>query len=228
MGGPDEIPRKILVCLFDGSGGSTPQTRSSKEEPNTDDREFIKGDGEPLSDPSYHPTDEESDWCSGLESPFEETKIDKPIPGGAWINDADGDAVWVPEDIGGGGPGGDPFAGIFGHGGGPGAAHTPKRKKGKKQSKKEKKKAAKHDVSAGPSTGDGDDEASTAGADGAGGGPPGGSSSSSSDGEGSDSGDASEDGGSSEGGDSNEGDDSSDGGSSSEELARDDSFGTFY
>ena len=33
---PDETPRKSLVRLFDGSsGGSTPQTRSSEEEPNT-------------------------------------------------------------------------------------------------------------------------------------------------------------------------------------------------
>ena len=35
---PAETPRKSLVRLFDGSGGSTPQTRSSEEEPDTDDR----------------------------------------------------------------------------------------------------------------------------------------------------------------------------------------------
>ena len=134
---PDETPRKSLAGLFDGSGGSTPQTRSSKEEPNTDDREFIKGDGEPLSDPSYHPTDEESDWCSGLESPFQETKIDKPIPGGAWINDADGDAVWVPEDIGGGGPGGIRLRVSLGTGAGRG---QPTRQKGRKERNRARKK----------------------------------------------------------------------------------------
>ena len=43
---PAETPRKSLVRLFDGSGGSTPQTRSSEEEPDTDDRDFIKDDDE--------------------------------------------------------------------------------------------------------------------------------------------------------------------------------------
>ena len=58
---PDETPRKSLVRLFDGSGGSTPQTRSSNEQPNTDDEEFIKDDGEPESDPPHMPTDD-SEW----------------------------------------------------------------------------------------------------------------------------------------------------------------------
>ena len=152
---PDETPRKSLVRLFDGSGGSTPQTRSSEEEPNTDDRDFIKGDDEPLSDPSYHPSDDEEEWGSSLDGGDQETKREKPMPGGAWIDDADGKAVWVPEDIGGGGPGEDPFAGIFGHGGGPGAAHTPKGKKDKKQSKKKRKKAENGGGPAGSSLGGG-------------------------------------------------------------------------
>ena len=105
---PDETPRKSLVRLFDGSsGGSTPQTRSSEEEPNTEDRKFIKGDDESLSDPSYHPTDEESEWGSGLDAPGTESKVSHPVPGGVWVDDHDGEAVWVPEDIGGGGPEGD-------------------------------------------------------------------------------------------------------------------------
>ena len=103
---PDETPRKSLVLLFDGSGGSTPQTRSSDEDPNTDDEKFIKDDGESESDPPYMPTDE-SEWWSGTEDPDKETKKDKPTIGDAWIDDTDGEAVWVPEEIGGGGPGGD-------------------------------------------------------------------------------------------------------------------------
>ena len=93
-----------------------------------------------------------AEWCSGLGSPDQETKRDKPIPGGAWIDDADGQAVWVPEDIRGVGPEEDPFAGIFGHGGGPGAAHTPKGKKDKKRSKKKRKKADNGDGPAVSST----------------------------------------------------------------------------
>ena len=92
---PDETPRKSLAGLFGGSEGSTPQTRSSDEEPNTEDKKFIKDDGEPDSDPSYHPSEDESEWASGLENPDEETKKNKPMPGGVWLEDEDGDAVWV-------------------------------------------------------------------------------------------------------------------------------------
>ena len=99
---PDETPRKSLAGLFEGSGGSTPQTRSSDEEPNTEDKKFIKGDDEPESDPSYHPSEDEEEWDSGLDSREPESKLDNPVPGGAWVDDADGDAVWVPEDVGGG------------------------------------------------------------------------------------------------------------------------------
>ena len=75
---PDETPRHILVCLFDGSrsGGSTPMYDSSEEEPNTDDRHFMKGDDESESDPPYRPTDEEEEM--GEESNQEEDMNDLP------------------------------------------------------------------------------------------------------------------------------------------------------
>ena len=84
---PDETPRKSLEGLFDGSEGSTPQTRSSEEEPNTEDKKFIRGDDEPESDPSYHPSEDESEWGSGLENPFEEMKKDEHTPLGhaSWV-----------------------------------------------------------------------------------------------------------------------------------------------
>ena len=131
---PDETPRHSLVRLFDGSrsGGSTPLVPSSDEEPNTDDRAFIADDVGGDSDPLYEPTDEEDEELRAGSNPEEETKADHPA-GGEWFTDGDGDQVWVPEENGGGGPEGDPFADIFGHGGGPGAAHTPKKKKSKKK-----------------------------------------------------------------------------------------------
>ena len=83
---PDETPRKSLVRLFDGGGGSTPHTHSSDEEPNTEDKDFIKGADEPDTDPTYTPTDEESEWYSGLERPEEESKKTNPVSGGAWMD----------------------------------------------------------------------------------------------------------------------------------------------
>ena len=79
---PDETPRHSLVRLFDGSrsGGSTPLEHSSDEEPNTEDRNFIKGDDESESDPPYNPTDEEKEL--GADSnPEEETKAEHPAGG---------------------------------------------------------------------------------------------------------------------------------------------------
>ena len=83
---PDEIPRHILVRLFEGShiGGSTPLVPSSDsdEEPNTNDRKFLKGETEETSDPSYEPTDEKDEELTGEESNHEEDTKSKYPSGG--------------------------------------------------------------------------------------------------------------------------------------------------